>query len=446
MKLADPPPQEASEVSRASMTAQFLRNASRSTGARQGVLALVDQGIASTTTFLTMLILARNCSQDEVGIYSLCLSLVLFASMIQGRALSVPYMVFSAERSGLASASLLGSTLVHQAVLAGLTVLVSLAYCGYLVSTEGFSTMTISMLALCAATVPYMIREFLRTVCFAHFRLRSAVAIDGLVFLLQIGSLGLLVWLERLTIPVTFLAIGIACALGAGYWFAGNREGRFHFDWSAIRSDAKLHWDYSRWLVYGRLLGDGCQVAMPWVVAALIDRSAAGVLAVCVTLAGFSWVFVRGLNNLLQPRAIRAFNDLGKKGLVQELFRSAAIYAVVLGTVCVVFALAGTWLLGTIFGPEFSWAKTVLVVLGVNTLVTSLALTSSNGLNALQLPEANFWGEAATFVAIAVAAVPLITAYGILGAAVAMLCGAMASFLVMTWVLVRRLRIVDTAE
>ena len=446
MKLADTPPQQASKMSRASMTAQFLRNASRSLGARQGALALLDQGIASTTTFLTMLILARNCTQDEVGIYSLCFSLVLFASMIQGRTLSIPYMVFSAQRKGEASARLLGSTLVHQAMLAGLTVLATLAYSGYLIASEGFSTMTASMLALSVATVPYMLREFLRTVCFAHFQLRSALAIDSIVFLFQVGGLAALAWSGTLSVPLSYLTIGIACALGAGKWWAGKSGADFHFDWTAVKFDGLMHWNYSRWLVYGRLLGDGCQVAMPWVVAALIDRPAAGVLAVCVTLAGFSWVFVRGLNNLLQPRAIRAYNEQGKKGLVRELFRSAAIYAVVLGAVCVVFALAGTWLLGTIFGPEFGWAKTTLVALGVNTLITSLALTSSNGLNALQLPEANFWGEAATFVAIAATAVPLIGVYGVVGAAMAMLCGAVASLLVMTLVLVKRLQSVDTTE
>ncbi len=425
---------------------QKVRKVVDSKGARQGVLALFDQGIASTTTFLTMLILARVCTPEEVGIYSLCLSLVLFASMIQARGLSVPYMVFSAQRQDAALASLLGSTLVHQLILALLTVLAACLYSGYLFATEGASTMAFSVLALCVAIVPYMLREFLRTVCFAHFRLRTALVVDGLVFLLQVGLLLAMAWLEKLTIPYSFLAISVACAFGALSWFVGKPKVEFTFDRRAIQAHWKQHWTYSRWLVYGRLLGDGCQVAMPWIVAGLIDRSAAGVLAVCVTLAGFSWVFVRGLNNLLQPRAIRAFNKYGKKGLHVELFRSAAIYSVVLGTVCVIFVLGGSWLLEKIFGPEFSWANSVLVILSVNTLVTSLALTSSNGLNALQLPEANFWGEVATFIAISLTVYPLISEFGVAGAAWSMLFGAIASFLVMTLVLVKNLRAVDIAS
>ena len=136
--------------------------------AKQGLLALLDQGLASATTFLTLLILARTVTKDELGIYSLCLSLVLFATMIQERALAMPYMVFSPKQKKAKSAHLLGSVLVHQAILTVLAVVSVLAYGAYLVVTEGFSEMTVSVVSLSLAMVPFMLRDFFRSLCFAH--------------------------------------------------------------------------------------------------------------------------------------------------------------------------------------------------------------------------------------------------------------------------------------
>ena len=62
-------------------------------------------------------------------------------------------------------------------------------------------------------------------------------------------------------------------------------------------------------------------------------------------------------------------------------------------------------------------------------------MTSSNGLAALERPKANFLGEMATFVTTIALAFPLIDAYGITGAAGAILGGSLASVFVMTSVL-----------
>ncbi len=43
-----------------------------------GAFAIFDQGVVSGTNFLTTLILARSCSQDELGVYSLAWTVVLF--------------------------------------------------------------------------------------------------------------------------------------------------------------------------------------------------------------------------------------------------------------------------------------------------------------------------------------------------------------------------------
>ncbi len=413
-----------------------------SRGATQGMLALFDQSIASVTTFLTMLLLAQSCSQDEVGIYSLCFSLVMLANVIQERALLSPYLVFVHQRENQSDDKLLGSTLVHQAVLAFLVTLSVSAYLVYLFVSNSNQQMTTSVVVLLFATPAMMLRDFVRTISFTHLKMRGALVVDAAVFVLQIGGIGLLAYLDLLTVPRALLVVGASCAVATVLWLATKQQD-FSIEWTEVPGDWKKHWAYSKWLVAGRLLGNGSRLFMPWVVAWMIDLSSAGALAVCATLAGISWVFVRGINNLMRPRAVQALNHGGTKALVSELSLTAIIFSICLGSMCVVYLFAGDWLLRILYGPDFTDATPALIVLGFNTLATSLAMTSSNGLAALERPKGNFLGEAATFVTTVVLAVPLINAYGITGAAGAILGGSLASVVVMTAVLSRELRTLD---
>lgn len=446
MRVADAPDQYLSENGAAAPGGprRAVRRIVASRGARQGVLALVDQCLASATTFLTMTILARSCTQDEVGIFSLCFSMVLFACMIQERTLSAPYLMFAHQRRGEAAATLLGSTLVHQSILAVAVVVVEWGYFGYLLETEGFSTMAASVLALTLVTLPVMLRDFVRSVSFAHLRMSGAILVDGVVSVLQLGTLAALAAWGTVTIPKAFLAMGVACVFAAAAWLLTKRH-PLAIRREQIRLDWRHHWGYARWLVFGRLFGNGSRLFMPWIVAGMLGLSSAGVLAACVTLAGLSWVFVRGMNNLLQPRAVRAYHHGGKVALLRELWRTAIFYVVFLGGMCVVYVFAGRWLLQILFGEGFTDGAPALVMLGLNTLATGLAMTSSNGLAALERPKGNFLGEGATFLLTIGLAFPLIRAFGIAGAAAALVAGAVSSLIVMTWVLARALRRVDTA-
>ncbi len=418
---------------------QVVRRWTDSPGMRQGILALVDQCLASATTFLTMMILARACSQDELGIYSLCFSIVLFACVMQERSLSAPYLAFVHQHQGESAVRLLGSTFVHQAILAALISLCLFLYAGILIIKDGFTTMSTSTLVIGIAVPMMMLRDFIRSISFAHLQLSSALLVDGLVFLLQISGLAALWFFVGLTIPCVFLIIGTACFLASAIWLF-RRPLPLTIRWGEVRSDWRNHWHYARWLVFGRLLGNGSRICMPWIVAALLNLSAAGVLAACGTLAGISWVFVRGMNNLLQPRTVRAFHNRGPAALKRELVRTAVLYCVVLGGMALAFLVIGEWLLVLLFGKEFGWATAALVLLGFNSLLTGLAMTSSNGLAALQRPKGNFLGEAATFAVTVVSAIPLVLAYGITGAAIAMVAGSLASFVVMTAILRYELR------
>src|SRR5262249_7184664 len=77
------------------------------------LLSISDQALVSGASFATSVIIGRTCSKEDLGVYSLALSLVLFIRGIQGELVCSPYAIFSSRREGRDLAAYTGSTLVH---------------------------------------------------------------------------------------------------------------------------------------------------------------------------------------------------------------------------------------------------------------------------------------------------------------------------------------------
>ena len=83
----------------------------------KGLLSVADQAVVSGTSFATSVAIGRCCSQADLGVYALAMTLVLFVRGVQGELVGSPYAVFSHRRKGPARAGYTGSILVHFLVL-----------------------------------------------------------------------------------------------------------------------------------------------------------------------------------------------------------------------------------------------------------------------------------------------------------------------------------------
>jgi O-antigen/teichoic acid export membrane protein len=119
------------------------------------------------------------------------------------------------------------------------------------------------------------------------------------------------------------------------------------------------------------------------------------------------------------------------------LWRTALLFLVTLGGFCLVVALTGD--LGTrlIFGHRYEGTGTILVLLAVTMLLNSLGITAGTGLWAINHPEANFAADVCILVVTLSVVSLLVSPLGVLGAALAMLAGAVAGALVRCLTLVR---------
>ena len=180
-------------------------------GLRLGAASIFDQAIVSATNFATTLIIARLCSKEEVGVYYLAWTIILFVVAAQGNLISIPYTIYCCRREGQSLASYAGSTLVHQLAisLAAISAILSLT----IVFSLGLgppAMQSVGWVLLCVSPFILM-REYTRRFMFAHLNLAAAIVMDISVSCVQLLSLLLLGYYHLLTIPVVYAVMGGAC-------------------------------------------------------------------------------------------------------------------------------------------------------------------------------------------------------------------------------------------
>jgi O-antigen/teichoic acid export membrane protein len=385
-----------------------------------GAFAIFDQGVVSGTNFLTTLILARACSQEELGAYSLAWTVVLFLAAAQGNLISVPYTMYCHRHAGDGLAAYAGSTLLHQlatslvavACILGLDMLLSTG-----VGTAGVRPAAWVLLGV----IPFLLlREYARRLTFAHLELKAAVAIDVLVAVLQLGSLLVLRRMGLLSSAAAYGAMGAACAVACLYWWwtappmRFSRE-RFVADWRA-------NWSFGKWALTSQLAGLAFYV-LPWILAAFHGEAETGELAACGTLVGLSNLFVIGLNNYLMPKAAQAFTQRGPRGLDGVLRKAMLCSVVVLGGLCVVAFFAGNMLAGAVYGAKYGDTGMLVFMLSLATFTDALGLTAGTGLWAMDRPSTSLVGDIVQLVVTLGCALWLVFPLGAMGIAIAMVAG-----------------------
>ena len=386
-----------------------------------GAFAIFDQAVVSGTNFLTTLIIARTCSQNELGVYSLAWTVVLFLAAAQGNLISVPYTVYCHRRSGEALAGYAGSTLAHQlitsvAAMACLLGLNLLLWMG--IGPAGVGPAAWVLLGV----IPFLLlREFARRFTFAHLALTTAIAIDVVVAVLQVGGLLALGQFQMLSAAAAYGAMGAACAVACLCWWSLNGQ-PLRFSRQRFVEDWRGNWSFGKWALTSQLTGLAFYL-LPWILAAVHGEAETGELAACSTLVGLSNLFVIGLNNLLMPKAAQAFSQWGQHALCGVLRKAMLWFVAVLGSLCLAVLFAGDLLAGTIYGPEYGDTGLLVFMLALATFTDALGLTASTGLWAMDRPSASLIGDVVQLLVTLGSALWLVFPLGAMGIAVALVAG-----------------------
>ena len=416
--------------------------------ARQGMLSIVDQAVVSAASFLTTVIVARATSREDLGIYYLALTLVLFARGIQAQLVFAPYVVYCHRREGNESAEYAGSVLVHQLILSAMAVVCLAALAGVLWLGIGPPALAPAIWVLLGALPLLQLREFYRSYSLCHLKVGVAVAVDATTAALQVGVL-LVLWRFRLlSVASAYAMMGGAAAIVCLEWFA-CRRGRWRIQPARIAADWINNWSFARWALASFLIGCVSPYVMPWILAAVHGEASAGLLGACGTLAGIANMFVMGLGNFVSPKAARAFADKGRPALCRVLGTAAAVFGVVVGGLCLFSLFAGEWLVVFVYGRQFAGGGPVLAAYVASVLAISIGMVAGNGLWAIDRPKAALVPDLCALAVTLATAALLVGPLGALGVALAVLAGAATGAVMKSFVLfglIRSLPIAPTVE
>ncbi|QDT66171.1 lipopolysaccharide biosynthesis protein [Calycomorphotria hydatis] len=385
-------------------------------------LSVFDQALVSGTSFFTSVLIGRAGGEEALGIYALAWSIVLFLRGVQEQLISGPYMIYCRKKTGRRLARYAGSSLAHQLSLVSLTsVGLAVAALG-LYYTSTYPTLQPVLMVLVGALPFFLLREFVRHIEFAHFRMPVAIVLDASVAFIQIGLMLLFAWYEMLTVTTAFLAMAVSCLVACcGWWIAAQFP--LTINQAAVVKDWRRNWGFGKWALASQLVGCTAIYVMPWVVAASRGEAATGVFAAGSTLVGLANMFVIGLSNYLSPKAAEAYADGGLTELKSVLWKTAGLFTVTLGAFCVFATIGGQLAAAFVYGDSFSAAGPVVAILSVNMWAGAMSITIGNGLWAMHRPAANFRADVFALISVMIATVILVPMFGAIGAAVSMLIG-----------------------
>ena len=385
-------------------------------------LAIAGQGFASGTNFLTGFIVGRACSKEEYGLYFLGFTVWVFVMELQNSLISTPYMVFGPRLEGRAHARYTGSTLYHQLVLSVLVIAVLIAGARMTSLGAGPGGLAPVLWTLVAVMAFIMLRDYVRRLCFANFRMMSALLLDACVAVCQIGGLYLLARHGLLNASRAYWTVGTVCAVVAVGWLALNRR---MFDVDARRAivDFRRNWSFGKWVCASAVLWAASMNVYPWLLAHYEGTAAAGVFGACILIVNLGNVLLMGAQNFLGPRIAAVYAEGGAAPLRRFVFKATAAFCTGMVAFCAAMWAAGDWLL-MIFGKEkYVGNGLVVFVLAVNLLALAMAFPFSRGLFAVERADVDFAVNFVALLVLVTLGIWLTRAYGPLGAA----CGLMTA-------------------
>lgn len=388
------------------------------------LLALADQATVSGTSFLVTLLLGRYATPEQLGLYTLGFTLLVLLVCAFDALITSPYTLYGNRCDEPERRILAGAALVHHFALTGIAVAFLAGVAG-LSTALGQADLGRVLLVLAALAPLILLRELARRISFAEHRPGWAFAVDAAVSAIQIGLLLGLVFLARLTAISGHLATGIACAVAGCGWLWLWR-GQFRIDRATLVPTAWRNWRFGRWVLGSQGIGVTHGFAVHWLLLFWSDPSATGAYAACLTVVLLSNPFLFGMVNHLGPVAARAYNRAGVAGVRGVVWKSLALFAVVMGGFSGTILLMAGPVLRLFYRDTYDGLEPVVRVLAVVVFVTGMGMAMDVGLRAQERADLSFRTSVVSLAVTVSAACLLIPFAGVPGAAWGYLLGTVA--------------------
>lgn len=399
----------------------------RESDTASSLLAVFDQAMISGTNFVTAVLIGRCCGAESLGIYSLVAAALAMTIGLQDQLITAPFVLYRNRCRPKRLQTYSGSVLVHQLILVALIMVGLAGVCWQIPSEQGLAS-TIGIIMMMSAPA-ILLRAFVRDLSLARCDVISVLALDATVCLAQLSVVGAFAWTGRLSLPVVYVTLGMACTTAAFVWFRKHRSD-FRISSRATRIDAVRNWKFGRWALATHLAGTSTPYIMPWILFSMHGEAATGTLAACSVIVGVANIMLAGMSDFLAPRAAAAFARSGKKGLMTVLRKMLVLISIAIGSVCAVAFGLGELVIAVLYDGRFPDAGALVGLLTLSVLANALGALAGNGLWAIDRPRANFVADITTLIVAIGGAMLLVQPYAAYGAAMATLFASSAGAIV----------------
>ena len=286
-------------------------------GAREGYLAAIDQGAISLANFIATIMLARQVSPTELGIYGVGFTALRLVRSFQEGIIVQPMNTFGASMDQASFRRYATSTSIIQILLALASAAV-VAAGGWFLTRLGNDVAGPTLFSLWFAFLGWQFQEYIRRMLYTRGEIFNAV---GNTILANCVRLAVMVWwatqgsLSGIA-GLHAIAWGSLAALLPGLWHTRSF-------WTArfanLKQTWQLNWGFGRWVLGGTLANWVSVEFYPILTAGMISFAAAGAYRALQNLVAPIHLLLRATDTFLTPRAARQYQEKGRPALARTL-------------------------------------------------------------------------------------------------------------------------------
>lgn len=415
-------------------------------GRRRATLTLADQCVSSLSNFTVGIVAARLAGARGLGVFTLAYAAwLLLASM--HRSLITDPMAIEGDARGPSKANGVASGLAAELIL-GVGASAGCELIGAVLYMAGAHDYGVAFLAVMPWLPVLLAQDYWRWVAFMSASPGKALAND-IVFDVVQGAAFVLLLLVHVRSPVViFAAWGGGAFAGAffGLWQHGllRRVGGpaavrdLPRAVSAFFAGGQLllwrRWAIGRYIAGNQLMAWGSSQAFVFIAGITVGTAGLGGLNAAQTLVtGPTMVLIQAGGSIGLPEASRAYAERGWAGLlrVSRVITVSGVLSVAAGTL--VIAMAGRFLLTTVYGPQFAHFETAAVLFGIGQTLSMLGLGPILILKATRNPHLLMLAMTLAFIVSGAGVALLSVLYGVNGAAAAYVAAGAVTAVGLRW-------------
>jgi O-antigen/teichoic acid export membrane protein len=386
------------------------------------ILTMADQAIVSGASFLTTVLVGRFAGTSELGLYFLGASILIAVLCVQESLITQPYAI--KRHDDIATpAQHTGSALILSLMFSAMSALAILAAAA-VSSLSGNPELTALTWALSAVAPFVLVREFGRQIEFGHLNPAKTVIMDFAAAATQLAALAGLGWNGHMSAVTALAASGAGCAVAGAIWFLLFRRA-FAFDKSRMPAATKQSLNLGKWFLANQMVLVAQANISIWMLAAIAGTANTGIFAACMSVVSLSNPIVLGLSNILLAKSAASFRDGGSTQLRRDTRKDALMLGGVMALFAVFVSFFGDDVMRLVYPAQhYQNYNLVLAILATWQLATAVSIPPFYALSGMEHVRLNFWIGLTAAVVTTVLLWVLIAKWGTLGAAYALLTGA----------------------